>query len=160
MSAARKLLIIGGLAVALVGMAYGLFYAVFVEHQTLDAIGGSLTMAFTHGANGDVAAATRSIDDYGRAAYVYVRQVDAHSHWIGLAMLLVVLGIAFDRVGLGEGTRITLAAALVAGAVAFPLGVLMQTWMTGAVPKAVAIIGPGLIILGLGGTALGFARGR
>ena len=36
MSSARKVLLVGGLSLAALGMLYGLHYAVFVEHQTLD----------------------------------------------------------------------------------------------------------------------------
>jgi hypothetical protein len=153
-------LVLGGFALALLGMAYGLVYAVFIEHQTLDTIGGSLAGGFVQGARGDLPAATGSIDDYGRAAYAYVRQVDAHSHWIGLAMLLMALGIAFDRVGFSERTRWYLALMLLLGSAAFPLGVLMQTWLPGPLPQAIAAAGSALVILGLGGTALGFARAR
>ena len=160
MSSARKLLIIGGLGLALLGMSYGLWYAVFIEHQTLDAIGGSLTSAFVAGAKGNAGAAAQSIEDYGHAAYAYVRQVDAHSHWIGLAMLLLMLGIVFDRVAFSERTRFALAMALLIGSALFPTGVLLQTIMLGPIPQAIAIIGPALIILGLAGTAVGFARGH
>src|ERR1700723_4403705 len=45
-----RLLVIGGLLLAVWGMTYGLYYAVFVEHQTLDTIGGSLAGAFVHAA--------------------------------------------------------------------------------------------------------------
>ena len=138
MSGSRSVLIFGGLALAILGMSYGLVYAVFVEHQTLDGLGGSLTTAFVKGAERDLPAAQRSLEIYAHNAYVYVRQVDTHSHWIGLAMVLVVLGIAFDRVGFSDGWKLALALALLGGAVVFPLGVLMQTWMPGAVPRVVA----------------------
>src|SRR6266850_241650 len=39
MSGSRKLLILGGIALALWGMGYGTWYAVFAEHQALDGIG-------------------------------------------------------------------------------------------------------------------------
>jgi hypothetical protein len=42
MNRARKVLIFGGTLLAAFGMLYGLHYAVFVEHQTLDGMGGSL----------------------------------------------------------------------------------------------------------------------
>jgi hypothetical protein len=158
MNAARKILIFGGLALALVGMTYGLVYALFIEHQTLDSIGGALTTAFVQGARGELRAATASIDDYGRAAYSYVREVDAHSHWIGLAMLLILLGVAFDRVAFSDRMRLYLAIILLLGSAAFPLGVLMQTMLPGVLPQAVAVVGTGLVILGLAGTAVGFAR--
>jgi hypothetical protein len=55
--------------------------------------------------------------------------------------------------------RTYLAAALLAGSVTFPLGVLLETWNRGTGPQAVAVIGSALVIFGLSGTALGFARG-
>ena len=50
MSLARRILIIGGIALALWGMAHGLWYAVFAEHQALDTIGASLSSAFANAA--------------------------------------------------------------------------------------------------------------
>jgi len=159
-SASRKLLLFGGLALAIVGMVYGLVYAVLVEHQTLDGLGGSLTTAFVRSAERDLPAAQSSLETYARNAYVYVRQVDTHSHWIGLAMILMVLGIAFDNVGLGEGWKLGLALLMLGGALVFPMGVLMQTWMSGALPKVLASAGAAAVTLGMAGTAWGFSRAQ
>jgi len=139
-------------------MSYGLFYAVFVEHQTLDSIGGSLTGAFVHAAEPSIAASQASMEAYKAANYIYVRQVDAHGHWIGLGTLLVILGIAFGRVGFAESLRRRLAFALLAGAVLFPLGVLLETFSIGLFPKAIAVAGSALVIASLAGIALGFSR--
>jgi hypothetical protein len=160
MSGARKILIFGGLALVAIGMLYGLVYAVFIEHQTLDGLGASLTAAFVHGAERNLPAAQSSLEAYARNSYAYVRQVDAHSHWIGLAMILLVLGIAFDRVRLSEGWKLALAVALLAGAAVFPLGVLMQTWMTGSLPRALAALGAAGVTAGMAGAAWGFARAQ
>ena len=160
MSPARKILVYGGLALAILGMSYGLVYAVFVEHQTLDGLGGTLTTAFVKGAERDLPGAQSSIDAYAHNAYVYVRQVDAHSHWIGLAMILIVLGIAFDRVGASEGWRVAFALALLLGAIVFPLGVLMQTWMSGVVPRVMAAAGAASVTAGMAGAAWGFSRAQ
>ncbi len=160
MSASRKALIFGGLGLAILGMCYGLVYAVFVEHQTLDGLGGSLTTAFAKAAERDLPAAQRSIDAYARKAYVYVRQVDAHSHWIGLAMIVLVLGGAFDHVALSDGWKLALALGLLCGALSFPLGVLMQTWMPGLVPRIVAAAGAAAVSVGMAGVAWGFSRAR
>lgn len=158
MSGARKLLIFGGLTLAALGMLYGLVYAVFIEHQTLDGLGSSFTNAFVRGAERNLPGAQESLATYARNSYVYVRQVDAHSHWIGLAMILVVLGIAFDRARLSEQGKLALAVALLAGAVIFPLGVLMQTWMAGALPRMVAAAGAVSVTAGMAGAAWGFSR--
>jgi hypothetical protein len=58
-------------------------------------------------------------------------------------------------VNFSERWKLLLAAALWMGAVIFPLGVLLQTISHGAVPRAVAIVGSGLVIAGLAGTAAG-----
>jgi hypothetical protein len=53
-----------------------------------------------------------------------------------------------------------LASALLAGAILFPLGVLLETAIQGSLPKAVAILGSALVIASLAGIALGFSRDR
>src|SRR4029077_14553308 len=143
MMSARKLLLFGGIALAIFGMSYGLWYAVFAEHQALDGIGHSLASGFQAAAERNFAARESSLLQYRQAKYVYDRQVDVHGHWIGLAMLLIVLAIAFDQVGLSEKLKLLLPATLLLGSALFPLGVLMQTWSHGALPRAVAILGSG-----------------
>ena len=159
MSCSRKILIIGGLALAAFGMLYGLHYAVFIEHQTLDRMGGALANGFLRVAERRIPEAHASIDSYGWTRYNYVRQVDVHSHWIGLGMLMIVLGVVFDRQGFSEQTRRLLALALLTGSVVFPLGVILQTATHGGVvASALAVSGSVLVTFGLSATALGFAR--
>jgi len=155
---ARKLLLLGGIALAILGMSYGLWYAVFAEHQALDGIGHSLSTAFQAAAGRNPAKAESSLLQYRQAKYAYDRQVDVHGHWIGLAMLLIVLAIAFDHVGLSEKSKLLLAWGLFVGSVFFPLGVLLQTWSHGPWPKAITILGSALVIAALAGVALGFMR--
>jgi dipeptide/tripeptide permease len=159
MTAPRKLLILGGLGLAAWGMAYGIFYAVFIEHQTLDGLGGALASGFMRAAERRMTESQAALADAASRSFVYVRQVDAHGHWIGLGLLLVILGIAFDRVGFQERGRLFLALMLLAGSALFPLGVLLETWNRGLGPQAIAVVGSALVILGLFGTAWGFARG-
>jgi len=159
MSGARKILIFGGVALAAFGMLYGLHYAVFVEHQTLDGMGGSLMAAFTSGAERNMPQARASIEAYASTKYKYVRQVDVHSHWIGLAMLMIVLGTAFDSVALNARMQMLVAFALLTGSVVFPLGVMLQTLTHGGtLANICAIAGSGLVIMSLALTAFGFAR--
>src|SRR5215467_12334909 len=158
MSAERKILIFGGIALALIGMVYGLYYAVFVEHQTLDQMGGSLAGAFISAAERSGPQSEDSLLNYGRANYRYVRQVDVHSHWIGLAMLMIVLGVVFDELRFAEHRRVLLAWSLLLGSAIFPLGVMLQTMNFQVMGSALAIVGSGLVILTLGTTAAGFAR--
>jgi dipeptide/tripeptide permease len=155
MSSAQRVLIFGGLILAAFGMLYGLHYALFIEHQTLDHMGVSLNQAFVAGAEQHPPESGTALASYARTKYVYVRQVDVHSHWIGLAMLLIVLGAAFDNVAFAERTRLWIAIALLTGSVAFPLGVLLQTVIAGPFPSAVAILGCALVTTALTLTLIG-----
>jgi hypothetical protein len=155
---ARQILLFGGIALAILGMSYGLWYAVFAEHQALDGIGHSLASGFQAVAERNPVAAGSFLLQYREAKYAYDRQVDVHGHWIGLAMLLVVLATAFDHVALSEKLKQLLAWALLLGAALFPLGVLMQTWTHGALPQAVAILGSALVIASLTAIVFGVFR--
>jgi hypothetical protein len=154
----RQILLLGGITLAILGMSYGLWYAVFAEHQALDGIGHSLSSGFQAAAERNSAAAESSLLSYREAKYVYDRQVDVHGHWIGLAMLLIILAIGYDHVSLPEKIKLMLASALFLGSALFPLGVLMQTWSHGALPRSVAILGSALVIAALFGVIIGFLR--
>lgn len=156
----RALLLAGGLALALWGMGYGLWYAVAIEHQTLDSMGGRLADAFTQSAVRDAAGANTSLRAYAAAAFAYTRQVDVHSHWIGLAMLLMFFGLVFDNVHLGERAKTWSAWGLLAGAIVFPFGVFLQTMMSGPLPSTLAVIGAAMVTISLGAVAWGLSRRR
>lgn len=159
MSAARKLLIFGGIALALFGMLYGLHYAIFVEHQTLDHMGGSLATAFVKAAERNLPEAHQAVDAYGATRFSYVRQVDVHSHWIGLAMLMIVLGVVFNKIGFGERVQFWIASGLLLGSILFPLGVVLQIEnLGGDFASMLAIAGSAVVIASLAAVAVGFAR--
>lgn len=158
MSGTRKLLIAGGLALIIWGMSYGLWFAVFDEHQTLEGMGVSLATAFANAAERKLPEANAALDRYAAIRFEYLREVDVHSHWGGLAMLLIVLGMVFDRVGYDERKRMALAALLLAGSVIFPLGVILQTFDRGPLPQGVAVAGSGMLIAAMAAVAVGFLR--
>ncbi len=158
MNPGKRVLVVGGIALALWGMSYGLWYAVFAEHQALDGIGSSLAAGFADAAQRNVESSATHLGQYREAKYVYDRQVDVHSHWIGLAMLLLILGIAYDRIGFSEKWKLLLAIELLIGAFLFPFGVLLQTWSHGPLPRGLAIAGSVLVIASLAGMIVGTAR--
>jgi hypothetical protein len=160
MSRARRLLILGGIGLALLGMSYGMWYAVFAEHQELESIGKSLATGFSAAAERHPAEADGAIQQYRELKYTYDRHVDVHGHWIGLAMLLILVGIAFERVQFSESMKLLLAVGLLIGAFLFPFGVMLQTFSHGAGPRALAVGGSALVIASLVGMTFGFARAQ
>ncbi|MBZ5528370.1 MAG: hypothetical protein LAN71_10775 [Acidobacteriia bacterium] len=157
---ARKILVVGGLALLIWGMGYGFWYAVFAEHQALEGMGVSLATGFAAAAQRDAAGMRAAMERYKETKYVYDRQVDIHGHWIGLAMVLMILGMAMERVGYSERVKTILAAGMLAGAVVFPLGVYLQTVDHGAGPRVVAGVAAGLVIAAMGGMAAGMLKER
>lgn len=158
MERSRKIMLVGGLLLTLWGMGYGLYYALFDEHQTLERMGERLVAGFAHAANREMPQARAALGEFGETKFEYVREVDVHSHWTGLAMLLVLFGIVFDRVAFDERWRCWLAILLVVGSVLFPLGVILQTVDRGLGPQALAVLGAVALIVALGAVAAGFAR--
>jgi hypothetical protein len=140
-------------------MLYGLYYALFAEHQTLDRMGGSLATAFGDAADRNLATAHLAIDDYSAAKYDYVRQVDAHSHWIGLAMLMIIVGVVLDRMAFTGRTRFLIAGALALGSFSFPGAVILQTFTHGnPLASVLAVTGSALVIGAMVAASVGFAR--
>jgi hypothetical protein len=160
MSASRKLLLVSGLLLAIWAMTYGLWYAMFAEHQHLEGMGASLARAFTRAAERNIAEAHAAIGSYAEIKFAYVRHVDVHSHWGGLALLLIIFGAIFDRLGFEERMRFWLAAVLLAGSVIFPLGVILQVVDRSWWPTALAMLGSGMVTVALAFVAWGFARRR
>jgi hypothetical protein len=158
MNGARRLLICSALILAVWGMSFGFWYAVWVEHQALDAMGGQLSTAFMLAAARDLPGAHASLDAYAATAFKYVRHVDIHSHWSGLSLMLLVLGLGFEGVGFGDRQQFYLALGLSAGSALFPLGVMLQTVMSGWGPGILAAIGAALVMISLSAVTLGFAR--
>lgn len=160
MNGSQKLLLKAGLVLAILGMAYGFWYAVADEHPTLEHMGVSLARAFAGVADGDMQAATKSLHDYGATRFEYVREVHAHGHVVALSTLLVLLGLFFNQLAFSERIRHLLAWSLVFGSAALPLGALLEIWVTGSLGTIVAALGAFAVIAGLAGVALGLVRAK
>ena len=64
---------------------------------------------FTAAAQRNADLVENNMGQYREAKYVYDRQVDVHSHWMGLGLLLIVLGLAASGMALSGRTRMLLA---------------------------------------------------
>ena len=158
MNKTQKLLIISGLLLALLGMCYGLYYALFDEHQTLQGMGISMATGFAKAAENNMAEAHAAIETFADIQFEYVREVHAHSHWISLGMLLIVLGMAFNQIAFNERHRFLIALTLVSGATIFPLGVLLQNFSTGLLGSILSIFGTIAIIVSFFLVTWGFVK--
>src|SRR6267378_2344818 len=78
--------------------------------------------------------------------------------WIGLAVVLIVLGIGLDRLAFSERIKMILSVSALLGSFLFPLGVLLQTLDRGNGPRALTVLGSVLVIGAFGTFALGIAR--
>lgn len=149
MNKAQKMLLFTGLALISFTMAYGVYYALFDEHQTLQGMGLAMTEGFVQAAQGDLAAAFAALDSFGVISAEYGTEVHAHGHWGMLALILIVLGLNFDRLALSAGRCVLLAVLLSASAFFFPLGVLLQSTALAGFGKLLSIGGSGGMIVGL-----------
>lgn len=145
----NKPLILTGLALIAMTMFYGVGYAVFDEHQTLVGMGTLMAAGFVEAAAGNMTAAFESFDAYGALGQEYRSEIHSHGHWGMLSLILIVLGIVFGRIALGELQRKVLSWALVLSAALFPLGVLLQIGPAAGLGRVMAMAGAAGMILGL-----------
>ena len=134
---------------ALSTMAFGVGYALFDEHQTLVGMGTFLATGFMEAAGGNMDAAFSALDSYGALSQEYRNEVHSHGHWGMLSLILIVLGLVFDRVALGERHAVMLAVLLALSTTLFPLGVLLQIGPAAALGKACSIAGSTGMVMGL-----------
>src|SRR5258708_9298753 len=122
-------------------------------------MGGSLAQSFSAAASRNLAQSQAALEQYGETKYDYVRQVDAHSHWIGLAMLMIVLGVIFERVNFSEGIPATGCLISAGGQCAIPArchSSNVSSWCSGLKSLGRDRIRPGH--RGIGGHGLGICQ--
>lgn len=126
MTTPQRMLILTGLFLIAFTMAFGVWYAVFDEHQTLVGMGVQMATGFAEMAAGDPGASSEALENYAALSQEYRREVHAHGHWGMLSLVLIIIGLAFNRLALSERHGLLLAWLLALSATLFPLGVLMQ----------------------------------
>ncbi len=155
MSGSQKMLLSAGLALTILGMVYGFWYAVADEHPTLERMGVSLATAFAGVANRQMGQAQDSLKTYGATRFEYIRDVHTHGHLAALSTLLLILGLFFNQLSFSERVKLCVASVLIIGAVALPLGSFLDMFFTGPVPMVLSILGAVCVIGGLAVAAAG-----
>src|SRR5690242_21394973 len=77
---ARRLLVLGGIGLILVGMLFGDIFAVFVLHQNAAKVGASLSAAAHAAVAGDAGAVAASFQSVGGFLENRGTKVDTHVH--------------------------------------------------------------------------------
>jgi hypothetical protein len=158
MTFANKSLLIFGLFLASLGMSYGLWYALFDEHQTLQGMGMLMAQTFAHAAENNLEQSFKAMAELGTLATEYDREVHFHSHLILLSMLMMVLSACIHRVSFSEKVVNVLALALIAGVLTFPLGVFIQSQGFPLLGKILAASGSTIFLAGFFIITLGFFK--
>ncbi len=122
---ARRLLLLGGIGLILVGMIFGDIFAVFVLHQNAARVGQSLSDAAHAAVAGDATRVMRSFQDVGAFLENRGTKVDTHVHMIDFGYLALMLAILQPWIGLTERTRRALAKVFLVGAALLPVGVFL-----------------------------------
>lgn len=122
---ARRLLVLGGIALIASGMLLGDLFAVFVLHQNAAGIGRHLIAATDAVAAENPQAALENFAAIGRRLENRGTKVDAHAHIIAFGYLALLLALAQPYIALSEGARRRLAQLLLAGSVLLPVSVFL-----------------------------------
>lgn len=136
---ARRLLVLGGIAMILAGMIFGDIFAVFVLHQNASRVGASLSSAANAALAGDSSGVTASFANVGQFLENRGTKVDTHVHLIGFGFLALMLAIVQPWIALSERVQRRLAWLFFAGGVALPVGVFLIHYVGLAYSPLIAI---------------------
>src|SRR5712691_7089311 len=147
---ARRLLVLGGIGLILVGMIFGDIFAVFVLHQNAAHVGSSLAGAAQAALAGDSAAVLSHFRDVGSFLENRGTKVDTQVHMIDFGYLALMLAIIQPWVALSEAAKKRVAALLISGAALLPVGVFLIHYV-GLAYSPLEAIGWASIFADLGG---------
>src|ERR1700719_1942958 len=122
---ARRLLLLGGIGLILVGMIFGDIFAVFVLHQNAARVGASLADAAHAALRGDRSQVDTSFQDVGSLLENRGTKVDTHVHMIDFGYLALLLALVQPWVALGESVKKKIAWVFLVGAWLLPVGVYL-----------------------------------
>ncbi len=160
---ARRLLVLGGIGLILVGMLFGDIFAVFVLHQNASRVGASLATAAHAALAGDRSLVDASFQDVGSFLENRGTKVDTHVHMIDFGYMALLLAILLPWIALRERAKQRLAWLFLTGAGVLPVGVFLIHYV-GLAYSPLQSIGWASIFADLGGllvliATLGFLLG-
>ena len=164
---ARRLLVLGGIGLILVGMLFGDIFAVFVLHQNAAKVGESLALATHAAAASNSRAVIASFKSVGGFLENRGTKVDTHVHMVAFGYLALLLAVLQPWVAFSEATKQKLAWVFLLGAWLLPVCVFLIHYV-GLAYSPLAAIGWASILADFGGalviavtlaSLVGMARG-
>jgi len=157
MNCLQRTLTVAALLLVSAGILVGIGHAVAVRYNTLPVLQyrahwAASSLASQYGPSDAIQAAEHR-------SYIYTRVVDAHTHIIKLATVLLLAALVYPLIGLPEKRKRTLAFLLLTGICLFPLGVLAEIYVQGSSAQVAAAAGALLVVLAFGGMVWGLLRG-
>src|SRR6266446_8166127 len=122
---ARRLLLLGGIGLILVGMLFGDIFAIFVLHQNAARVGASLAAASHAALAGDSATVVKNFQNVGSFLENRGTKVDTHVHIIAFGYVALMLALLVPWMTLSANTKKGLAWLLLCGAGLLPLCVFL-----------------------------------
>lgn len=147
---ARRLLLLGGIGLILVGMIFGDIFAVFVLHQNASRVGENLAAAAHAALAGDSAAAQSYFQNVGAFLENRGTKVDTHVHMIDFGYLALLLAVLEPWIALSATNKCRIAWIFLTGAWLLPIGVFLIHYV-GLVYSPLKSIGWASIFADFGG---------
>jgi hypothetical protein len=122
---ARRLFLLGGIALILVGMVFGDIFAVFTLHQNAAQVGANLAAAAQAALSRNRHVVLALFQNVGAFLENRGTKVDAHVHMIDFGYLALLLAILQPWVGFTENSKKRIAWIFLAGAWVLPIGVYL-----------------------------------
>jgi hypothetical protein len=122
---ARRLLVLGGIALILTGMIFGDIFAVFTLHQNAARMGASLAAAAHAALEGDSRSVISNFQNVGAFLENRGTKVDTHVHMIDFGYLALMLAILQPWIALPESLNKKLAWIFLFGAALLPICVFL-----------------------------------
>jgi hypothetical protein len=147
---ARRLLVLGGIGLILVGMLVGDLFAVFVLHQNAAKVGVSLAAAAHAAVAGDSNAVLANFQSAVSFLENRGTKVDTHVHMVGFGYLALMLAILQPWVAFSENAKKNLAWIFLVGAWLLPVAAFLIHYV-GLAYSPLAAIGWASIFADSGG---------
>ena len=122
---ARRLFLLGGIGLILVGMLFGDIFAVFVLHQNAAKVGANLARAAHAALAGNSFAVQTDFQNVGKFLENRGTKVDTHVHMTGFGYLALLLALVEPWIALTPRAKRGIAWIFLVGAGLLPVGVFL-----------------------------------